>query len=163
MEKLPDNFSKLLDKANRLKKENKKFLLSSSKKRDLDEKFHALHGETFEKIDCLKCANCCKTTSPIFRDVDIERIAKHLGVRPSQLTEKYLHIDEDNDWVLNSSPCVFLGEDNYCSIYEHRPKACREYPHTDRKNMSQIMELTYKNTLVCPAVASMVEQLKAIR
>jgi uncharacterized protein len=163
MEKLPDHFSKLLEKAKRLKKENKKFLLSSSKKRDLDEKFHALHEETFAKIDCLTCANCCKTTSPIFRDVDIDRIAKHLGIRPSQLTEKYLHIDEDNDWVLNSSPCVFLGEDNYCSIYEHRPKACREYPHTDRKNMSQIMELTYKNTLVCPAVASMVEQLKVIK
>ncbi len=32
------------------------------------------------------------------------------------------------------SPCPFLGDDNYCSVYEARPKACREYPHTDRKN-----------------------------
>jgi Fe-S-cluster containining protein len=26
-------------------------------------------------------------------------------------------------------------DDNKCSIYEVRPKACREYPHTDRKNL----------------------------
>jgi Fe-S-cluster containining protein len=65
------------------------------------------------------------------------------------------------DWVLNSSPCSFLNlEDNSCNIYEFRPKACREYPHTDRKNMTQIMSLTFRNTLVCPAVAEMTESLK---
>jgi len=59
-----------------------------------------------------------------------------------------------------SSPCAFLGGDNYCSIYEVRPKACREYPHTDRKNMAQVLNLTYRNTMVCPAVAEIVEHIK---
>ena len=150
----------MLNKAQQFKKENKKLLTSAAKRKDLDDFFHTAHEEAFEKIDCLTCANCCKTTSPIFRDVDIDRIAKHLGMRPSLFTEKYLHIDEDHDWVLNFAPCPFLGSDNYCSIYEVRPKACREYPHTDRKNMSQIMDLTYRNTLVCPAVAEMVEKIR---
>jgi Fe-S-cluster containining protein len=114
----------------------------------------------FAKVDCLDCANCCKTTSPIFRDIDIERIAQHLRIRPSELTQKYLHIDEDGDWVLNQSPCTFLDEENKCRIYEVRPKACREYPHTDRKNMSQILDLTYRNTLVCPVVAKIVDNIK---
>ncbi|MBL7941921.1 MAG: YkgJ family cysteine cluster protein, partial [Flavobacteriales bacterium] len=149
-----------LDHAKNKKKENKKFLLALHRNRDLDRIFHRQHEEVFAQTDCLQCANCCKTTSPIFRDVDIDRIAAHLGVRPSELTEKYLHLDEDNDWVLNSSPCVFLQEDNKCSIYEVRPRACRDYPHTDRKNMAGILELTYRNTLVCPAVARMVENLK---
>jgi hypothetical protein len=84
-------------------------------------------------------------------------------MRPSEFTTKYLHIDEDNDWVLNQSPCAFLNlDDNKCSIYEYRPKACREYPHTDRKNMTQILDLTFRNTLVCPAVAEMAEKLKAL-
>jgi Fe-S-cluster containining protein len=132
-----------------------------AKKKKLDEVFHTMHEEVFAKTDCLTCANCCRTTSPIFRDVDIERIAKHVGMRVAEFTDKYLHLDEDRDWVLNSSPCTFLNlEDNKCSIYEFRPKACREYPHTDRKNMSQIMNLTFRNTLICPAVAEMAERFK---
>lgn len=119
-----------------------------------------MHEEIFERTNCLECANCCKTTSPIFRDVDIDRISKHLGVRPSDFTEKHLHLDGDGDYVLNSAPCVFLDDQNYCRIYDVRPRACRDYPHTDRKNMVQILDLTYRNTLVCPAVAEMAEKLK---
>lgn len=160
MSALPEVFEKWLSRARQYKKENRKFLLSLSRKKNLDEAFHDAHDEVFEKVNCLDCANCCKTTSPIFRDVDIDRISKHLGMKPSVFTGRYLHIDEDNDWVLNVAPCPFLGDDNYCSIYDVRPKACRDYPHTDRKNMSQILELTYRNTLVCPAVVMMVDKLR---
>lgn len=156
-----ESLKKLLEKGKNNKKENKKLLVGWAKRKDLDQHFHSEHEAVFEKIDCLQCANCCKTTSPIFRDVDIDRIAKYLNVRPSEFTSKNLHIDEDGDWVLNSSPCLFLDENNYCRIYEVRPKACREYPHTDRKQMSQIMDLTYKNTLVCPAVVEIVERIKS--
>lgn len=149
-----------LDHARSKRKENKKFFQTLARVKNLDGLFHALHEEVFADTDCLECANCCKTTSPIFRDVDIERIATHLGIRPSELTEKYLHLDEDKDWVLNSSPCVFLQADNKCAIYQVRPRACRDYPHTDRKNMAGILDLTYRNTLVCPAVARIAENLK---
>lgn len=141
---------------------NKKFLLSLKKKdpRKVDDAFHALHEEVFEEMDCLTCANCCKTTSPIFYDTDIERLAKELRIKAVDFADKYLKVDEDGDQVLKSSPCPFLGYDNYCSVYEARPKACREYPHTDRKKMVQIMELTHKNTQVCPAAFEIVERLK---
>ncbi|HZX74968.1 MAG TPA: YkgJ family cysteine cluster protein [Cyclobacteriaceae bacterium] len=144
--------------------ENKKFLLSLKKKnpRKLDDAFHTLHDEVFEEIDCLTCANCCKTTSPIFYETDIDRVAKSLRMKPGDFIEKYLRVDEDKDYVLKSSPCPFLDSENYCSVYEDRPKACREYPHTNRKKMMQIMDLTYKNTLVCPAVLEMTERLKKI-
>jgi hypothetical protein len=144
--------------------DNQKFLqkLKKNDPRKVDDVFHALHDEVFEKIDCLTCANCCKTTSPIFYQHDIERVAKSLRLKPGDFIEKYLRIDEDNDYVLKSSPCPFLDADNYCLVYDDRPKACREYPHTDRKKMVQITELTYKNTLVCPAVLEMVERLKKV-
>lgn len=144
--------------------ENKKFLLSLKKKnpRKLDDVVHALHNEAFEHIDCLACANCCKTTSPIFYPTDIERAAHALRMKPGDFIQKYLRIDEDKDYVLQQAPCPFLDSENYCSIYESRPKACREYPHTNRKKVVQIMELTYKNTLVCPAVLHITEKLKSI-
>ena len=145
-------------------KENKKFLLGLKKKnpRQLDEQFHSLHDDVFAKTDCLSCANCCKTTSPIFYPTDIERASKAVKLKPGQFTDKYLRIDEDNDYVLKNSPCPFLDKENYCSIYEDRPKACREYPHTNRKKMVQILDLTYRNTLVCPAVLEIVERMKKV-
>jgi Fe-S-cluster containining protein len=142
--------------------ENKKFLLSIKKKdpRKVDDLFHTAHEEVFEEINCLHCANCCKTTSPIFYQTDIERVARALRMKPGDFIDQYLKIDEDKDYVLKSSPCPFLDTENYCKVYEDRPKACREYPHTDRKKMVQIMDLTHKNTLVCPAVFQMVERIK---
>ncbi len=144
--------------------ENKKFLLRLKKKdsRKVDNAFHQKHQEVFEEINCLACANCCKTTSPIFYQSDIERLSKALRMKPGDFIERYLQIDDDKDYVLKSSPCPFLGPENYCLVYEDRPKACREYPHTDRKKMIQIMDLTHKNTLVCPAVFEMVERLKKL-
>lgn len=142
--------------------ENKKWIqkLKKTNHRELDKVFHQSHEQVFRKIDCLACANCCKTTSPIFRDVDIKRISKRLRIPISQFIERYLRIDEDQDYVLKSSPCTFLGDDNKCSIYEDRPLACREYPHTDRKNMYQILDLTMTNAQICPAVHEIVNQIK---
>lgn len=151
-------------KAAALKKENKAFYdkLKRVKPKHLDDKFHDLHETVFEEIDCLACANCCKTTSPIFYSRDIERLAKHLRMKPGDFIEKYLRIDEDKDYVLTKAPCPFLGADNYCSVYDARPNACREYPHTDRKRMEQILDLTYRNTIVCPAVLEITERLKKL-
>jgi len=132
---------------------------AKANKRTLDDAFHEQHTQVFRKTDCLACANCCKTTSPIFRDVDIKRIAKRLRLPENKLIDQYLRLDEENDYVLKSSPCTFLGNDNKCSIYEDRPLACREYPHTDRKNMFQILNLTRKNMEVCPAVVQIVQNV----
>ena len=128
--------------------------------RRVDEAFHTAHEQVFNEMDCLQCANCCKTTSPIFYQNDIERIARSLRMRPGDFIEKYLRVDEDGDYVLTVAPCPFLDADNYCQVYDDRPKACREYPHTDRKKVMQIAELTLKNTMVCPAVYEMLERLK---
>lgn len=148
--------------AKKAKKSTKKFFarLAKQKPKNLDTTVHQLHDEAFEKIDCLTCANCCKTTSPIFTDKDIERIAAHFKMRPAEFVEKYLHLDNDEDYVLNSAPCTFLGEDNYCKIYEVRPKACREYPHTDRKQFHKILNLTMKNMSICPATFEIVQRLQ---
>ncbi|WP_435137774.1 YkgJ family cysteine cluster protein [Formosa sp. A9] len=142
--------------------ENRTFFKKLKKKppKQLDYIMQELHDEAFSNIDCLACANCCKTTGPLFTDKDVERIAKHFKMKPQQFIAEFLRIDEDNDYVLQSVPCTFLGADNYCSIYEVRPKACREYPHTDRKKFQQITNLTLKNVAICPAAFQVVEAMK---
>ncbi|MCL6296536.1 YkgJ family cysteine cluster protein [Jejuia spongiicola] len=142
--------------------ENKKFFAKLKKKppKNLDYVMQELHDEEFEKTDCLACANCCKTTGPLFTDKDINRISKHFKQKPQQFINQFLRVDEDNDYVLQKVPCTFLGADNYCSIYEVRPKACREFPHTDRKKFQQISNLTLKNVAMCPAAYNIVEEMK---
>lgn len=133
--------------------------LKQKKPKDLDARFHDLHEEVFSEIDCLQCANCCSTTSPIFRDVDIDRISRKFKLSQGAFEDQYLRTDEEGDKVLKQSPCSFLGEDNKCFIYDVRPQACREYPHTDRKRMYQILNLTKKNMEVCPAVSRIVQRM----
>jgi len=143
-------------------KENKTFFKKLRRKppKQLDYLMQELHQSEFIKTDCLECANCCKTTGPLFTDKDIERIAKFLKMKPQQFIDSYLRIDEDKDYVLQKVPCVFLGADNYCSIYDVRPKACSEFPHTDRKKFYQISNLTMKNVAICPAAYNIVEEMK---
>lgn len=153
---------KFNQRALRLKKENENFYrrLKLKYPKNLDEVIHKAHDEAFENIDCLKCANCCKTTSPIFYQRDIERAAKACRIKTGDFIDKYLNLDKDGDYVLKQVPCFFLDGDNYCTIYEDRPNACREYPHTDRKKMYQVLDLALKNTLVCPAVFHITEEIK---
>ncbi|MBB1151188.1 YkgJ family cysteine cluster protein [Myroides sp. NP-2] len=142
--------------------ENKKYFAKLQKKppKDLDYQMEEIHAAVFKKTDCLSCANCCKTTGPLFTSADIERISKHLRLKSQQFIDQYLRIDEDNDYVLQQVPCTFLDAENYCMIYDVRPKACREYPHTDRKKFQQIANLTLENVAICPAAFEVVEQMK---
>lgn len=156
----------MLDNLTRLAKdkhtENKKYFEKLKKKqpKNLDYVMQDLHETEFKTTDCLSCANCCKTTGPLFTDSDIERISKHLRQKPKQFIGQYLRIDEDGDYVLQSVPCSFLDHENACLIYDVRPKACREFPHTDRKKFHQISNLTLQNVAICPAAYKIVEEMK---
>ena len=145
-------------------KENTAFFKKLKKKlpKQFDYLMNDLHDDEFSKTDCLECANCCKTTSPIFTAKDILSISKHLKLKSDKFVSEYLTMDSDNDYVLKESPCTFLNEDNSCFIYDFRPKACREYPHTNRKNFHKISHLTMKNVEICPAAFNIVEKLKSI-
>ena len=142
--------------------ENKKFFTKLKKRppKNLDYVMQELHVAEFKRTDCLDCANCCKTTGPLFTNTDVARISKHFRQKPQPFIDQYLRIDEDQDYVLQQVPCSFLGADNYCSIYDVRPKACREFPHTDRKKFQQISNLTMKNVAICPAAYNIVEEMK---
>ncbi len=151
-----------LELARQKKEEHKRFFKNLNKReiKRLDELAKEAHIQAFQEYDCLSCANCCKTTGPLFTKADIDRLAKVFRLKPAVFIEEYLSLDEDGDYVLQQTPCPFLGEDNKCLVYNERPKACREFPHTDRKNFYQIRNLTLKNTLMCPIAYRVVEQIR---
>ncbi len=159
---MEEELRRLPQKAKDKHQHTKKFFTKLRKKppKKLDYLMQELHEEEFERTDCLECANCCKTTGPLFTEKDVTRIAKHFKMKEQAFISTYLRIDEDNDYVLQEVPCAFLGSDNYCSIYEVRPKACREFPHTNRKKFHQITNLTLKNVAICPAAFAIVEEMK---
>jgi len=136
----------------------KQFLQRADKNKVLKQ-LPELHEEAFSKIDCLQCANCCKNYSPRFKTPDIKRISKHLKMRESDFIETYLRVDEEGDFVVKSTPCPFLGTNNFCSIYEQRPSDCHRFPYTDEDVFIKRQQLTLKNSGFCPITYYVLENL----
>ena len=144
-------YKQLLEKAKTNKVANKHVLNNQQ----------TLHEEAFEKIDCLSCAACCKNYSPRFKPPDIKRISKHLRMRETDFIETYLRMDDEGDYVVHSTPCPFLGEDNYCGIYDVRPSDCERFPYTDEDVLFKKPLITLKNASFCPIVYYVLENLIA--
>ncbi len=131
--------------------------------KNIDQLADAVHNDVFKKVDCLDCANCCTSIPAHVTKTDAKRISKYLGLNHKDFERDYLIRDEDEDWVLNSSPCVFLADDNKCEIYDVRPKSCRQYPHTDDLDFSNNAHLHAENAVHCPGVYHILERLNGVR
>ncbi len=147
------------EKKSKLQEKRYKNFLKNPDKKEILKQLPDLHEEAFSKIDCLACANCCKNYSPRFKTTDIKRISKHLKLKESVFIDTYLNLDVDGDYVVKSTPCVFLGADNFCSIYNERPSDCRRFPYTDEDILFKRPNLTLKNSSFCPAVFYVLEKL----
>ena len=137
-----------------LKKADKKLILKNQQD---------LHEEAVKVVDCLQCGNCCKGYSPRFKTPDIKRISKELRMKEGEFIEKYLRLDEEGDYVVNSTPCPFLGSDNYCSIYNARPSDCARFPYTDEDVFFKRPKITLKNSTFCPIVYTVLEKFLELR
>ncbi len=147
---MPDNgLHNWQQKFKEKQKQFKQFLAKADKNKVLKQ-LPQLHEEAFKKIDCLQCAACCKNYSPRFKTPDVKRISKHLGMRESMFIDTYLRVDEEGDFVVKTTPCPFLGADNFCSIYTERPSDCHRFPYTDEDVFIKRPTLTLKNASFCP-------------
>jgi hypothetical protein len=99
------------------------------------------------KYDCLKCPGyCCSYPNIHAKPKDIKRLAEHFGVTEEQARKRYtkkgfkedgmderprvLRHQEDEHF---GSICRFFDtEKRLCTVYEARPKICREYPGRKR-------------------------------
>ena len=135
-------------------------LLRKSDKNKVLKALPELHQRAFARIECLKCANCCRHYSPRFKTPDIKRISKYLKMKEGDFIETYLTLDDDGDYVSRKLPCPFLGDDNYCNIYDQRPGDCIRFPYTDEDVIVKRQKLTLKNSTFCPIVYYVLEGLK---
>lgn len=126
----------------------------------IDALANRFNKEIFDEINCLDCANCCRSLGPRLKPTDIDRLAKALRIRNAEFIDRYIIIDEDNDYVFKSMPCPFLLNDNYCSVYENRPEACREYPHLEGPKFIKKLPIALKNRYTCPAVFRVIEKIQ---
>ena len=115
----------------------------------------------WQEVDCLSCANCCKTMSPTYTPTDIKRIAQHLNMTRHAFKKKWLYKDKkDGDWMNVQQPCQFLNlQDNKCSIYEVRPADCSGFPHHDKKKLTDYVHVYKQNVEFCPATYKWVEKM----
>ena len=114
----------------------------------------------WQQIDCTKCANCCRTLEVVVDNNDVDRLARRLGVTPAQFARRYVAVADDRTKHLATSPCVFLGDDNRCTVYEDRPQACRDFPYLHDKHFVSRSLMMIANTSVCPIVFNVWQSLK---
>lgn len=149
---------------NKNKKAFRTFLtrLENKPPKNLDALAVVADKQVWPEVDCLSCANCCKTMSPTFNTKDLQRISAHFNMTVQQFKDKWLYYDKkDNDWMNKKQPCQFLNvEDNKCSIYPIRPDDCAGFPHLTKKKMTDYMHVHKQNIAYCPATYKMVEKMK---
>lgn len=138
--------------------------LEKNPPKQLDQMALLVSRNVWKEVDCLSCANCCKTMSPTFTVKDVKRISAHLGMQPLAFREKYLYLEKkDNDWMNRQQPCQFLDlTTNMCSIYKVRPDDCAGFPHLTKKRMVDYIHIHKQNVQYCPATFKMVEKMKAL-
>ena len=135
-------------------------LLGRREKEEVDQMAASLHEAVFNEIDCLDCANCCKTTPALLTNADIKRIAKFLQMSPALFKRKYVLEDVNGDQSFKKVPCVFLEKDNKCKVYEVRPEACKDYPHTSAPGFLKRRKLHKENISICPAVFHILDRME---
>ena len=149
----------------KLRYRKKKFIRFLSRMRakppaNLDRLAGIIDKEVWKEVDCLTCANCCKTMTPTYNQKDIKRISTHFKLTPVEFKEKWLEKDKVGDWLNKSTPCQFLDLDtNKCGIYKIRPADCVGFPHLARKKMVEYIHVHKQNLDSCPATYKMVEKM----
>ena len=102
----PVNLRSFKQKVRYNKKAFRSFLskLLREQPRGLDKMTAALEPEIWKEVDCLTCANCCKTMSPTFTKKDIKRISQHFGQTPEEFTKQWLRKDRIGDMLNKTEP-----------------------------------------------------------
>lgn len=92
--------------------------------------------------NCKKCvAYCCSYTLIPVNNSDLKRLAKHFGVSEKVAEKRFTKYgDKINPRVLRhtadehfNTSCAFLDkETRRCTVYEARPRICRDFPTQSR-------------------------------
>lgn len=111
-------------------------------------------------IDCTKCANCCRSLTVQLGMDDVEQLADGIQQTPLDVLEHYVDLAEDDPDIVGTfrqKPCAFL-QGKLCSVYEHRPEACRAYPEFT-PNFRWMLEWTIPGAALCPIIYNVLDAM----
>ena len=125
---------------------------------DIDRKVHEINTRVSAAIDCTKCGNCCREIHPNMTSQDLSQLTAGLGLKESDLDSK-IRVEADGTAVFCESPCPMLKE-NKCTVYQHRPDDCREYPHLHKPDFLGGSVGVIENYGTCPIIFNVYRELK---
>ncbi len=120
---------------------------------DVDGIVKTLSQKYFALIDCMQCANCCRSLPVEFNNNELHFIAKTLG----QSIETFQKQSMSEGMV--NPPCPMLNG-KLCSIYENRPDVCRSFPHLEQPEFTSRLIGVINNVAICPIAFNGLEELK---
>lgn len=91
---------------------------------ELDALVEEIAAPIIAAIDCKTCGNCCRSLDVYLTPEDAVRLAQ---IPLSEIID-HAGAEAEGEWGrFKHKPCTFLTG-NLCTVYEHRPASCREYP-----------------------------------
>ena len=95
------------------------------------------HDTVSLETTCCHTCECCKVAMPQINYSEFVQIATTIWKEQSHAeildiickSLEYFFRYEYDKWGMDAlvKPCMFLGEDNMCTVYENRPLGCRMY------------------------------------
>jgi Fe-S-cluster containining protein len=121
---------------------------------DIDDLVKTSSQKYFALVDCVQCANCCRSLQTEFKKSDLHTIAKTLEQSIKAFEKQFMSEGKVNP------PCPML-DGKLCSIDENRPDVCRSYPHLEQPEFTSRLISVIDNVAICPIAFDAFEELKA--
>ncbi len=133
---------------------------------ELDALVNSLVADIAPQIDCTACAYCCKHFPAGVTQDDIPRLSEVLNLPPDDVTAVYCDFTaalQQGEWAFFCGlPCPFLRDNNLCSIYAHRPGACRDFPPLTPDFRWLFDQILLTDLAICPITFNVFERLKVV-
>ena len=157
---------KLVFEAKKKENENlrfRTFLKCNADEEELDRQFSELHAELFEKYDCSRCRNCCKSYHAELMSHEVQKATDYLEMDEKDFIQTYLSKNEVEDkYESQNAPCDFLQKNGNCILGECRPDSCKKYPYTNQPERMHSLLGVLNIITVCPVAYEIWERLKVI-
>lgn len=129
---------------------------------ELDALVEEIAAGVVPHVDCTACGNCCRALAVGLIPDDIPLLTCATGLSPDTIADHYVDRKAAARWgewgVFLDAPCPFL-RGTLCSVYAHRPRACRDYPALT-PNFRWLYDEIARGAGKCPIVFNVLERLK---
>lgn len=118
------------------------------------------------RFRCTGCGNCCREPLLPLTDSDLRRLVAATGHAAREVavfvSDQEIDLEDGDDYVElpegrrvmvlrhTRGACIYLGEGDRCTVYEHRPLGCRVFPlDADFNTRGQLRQLTLVQATDC--------------